>query len=628
MIKIIQRLFILLFLLSFFAFCVSEGALDSVPEEEALYATVTETNSESTEYDDVLAESYPQTEQSSGTAGEISTVVAAEQGTDISASADAVDGIGDTSAQTEEDNVSVFPALEPTDAGSGPVVFSAKIAIEVYPAGDILENTVFSFRARVNDANIEYTLCWEEHDTTKDRPGTAPSWRKIGKESVIRLTADLSMNTVEYRLIVTGIDNTEIIVPVKPFDIIPAPEPEEIPEDQNDDHEPAPADDTVKDTEEPLEPVEAGITGECVEDPEIEEEPIEGEPEEPSESQVDEVTDELSQEQADETLEDSGETKPEETANEPQLEEATKELLEAFGKEDTAEAQASETVDEIDDTGECVEDPEIEEEPIEGEPEEPSESQVDEVTDELSQEQADETLEDSGETKPEETANEPQPETAAEELLEAADEEDTAEVQIPETADGIDGESVEEPDMEAAEDIQEPLEETPEDLIPDVQQTDTYINDEPVQTAKGILTEEPADETEPETEPNAEPEAEPEDDPENELEEGTETEPGDKLEKQTAKTKTGAEGPVRKVIVRSSAGDCIMSGATIVLTVELEGFNENDDVTVIWEVNKGDGWEMVGIGETYEYTACLESLMWDIRAKVQYQAVPEDDYEQ
>ncbi|MBR5383362.1 MAG: hypothetical protein IK133_06015 [Clostridia bacterium] len=548
MIKIIQRLFILLFLLSFFAFCVSEEAIDSVPEEEALYATVTETNPESIEYDDVLAESYPQTEQSLGTAGEISIVIAAEQETDISASADALDGLGDTSAQTEEDNISVSPAQEHTDAVSDPVVFSAKITIEVYPAGDILENMVFSFRARVNDANMEYTLCWEEHDTTKDKPGAAPSWKKIGKESVIRLTADLSMNTVEYRLIVTGMDDTEIIVPVKPFDIIPAPEPEEIFEDQNDDQEPDPADDIVKDSETPLVPVEKEIADECAEDPETEEEPIEGEPEKSSELQVGEVTEESSQEQTDETLEDSGEAKLNEIADEPQLEEATEELLEAFGEEETAEAQASETVDEID--------------------------------------------------------------------------EESAE---------------KEPDTEAAEDLGEPLEKTPEDLIPDVSETDTDINDEPSQIAEYTLTEEPADETEPETETETEPETEPEaepkaeleaepgDDPENEPEEETKTEPEDQIEEQAAKKKTVAEEPVRKVIVRSSAGDCIMSGATIVLTVELEGFEENEDVTVIWEVNKGEGWETVGIGETYEYTASLESLMWDIRAKVQYQAVPEDD---
>ena len=68
-----------------------------------------------------------------------------------------------------------------------------------------------------------------------------------------------------------------------------------------------------------------------------------------------------------------------------------------------------------------------------------------------------------------------------------------------------------------------------------------------------------------------------------------------------------------------------MSGTTIVLTVELEGFEENDNIVVIWEVNKGDGWETVGIGETYEYTASLESIMWDFRVKVQYELQADPD---
>ena len=225
--KIIQTIFILVLLLSFFAICVSEEALDPVPEEEALYTSVTETNIGSTEYDYTPAEPDSQPEQTSETADEIDTVVSAEQATDISVSANALDDFSDTSTETEEAIVSFSPAQEPTDTRSDAVVFSAKITIEVYPSGDILENTIFSFRARVNDANMEYTLRWEEHDTIKDRPGIAPSWKKLGEESLIRLTADLGMNTIEYRLVVTGADGTEIIVPIKPFDIIPVPETEE-----------------------------------------------------------------------------------------------------------------------------------------------------------------------------------------------------------------------------------------------------------------------------------------------------------------------------------------------------------------------------------------------------------------
>ena len=79
-----------------------------------------------------------------------------------------------------------------------------------------------------------------------------------------------------------------------------------------------------------------------------------------------------------------------------------------------------------------------------------------------------------------------------------------------------------------------------------------------------------------------------------------------------------SEEKTRRVIIHSSAGTCIINGAPIVLTVELEGFEDNAERTVIWEINKGDGWKEAGTGETFEYLASLESLSWDFRVKVQY----------
>ena len=72
------------------------------------------------------------------------------------------------------------------------------------------------------------------------------------------------------------------------------------------------------------------------------------------------------------------------------------------------------------------------------------------------------------------------------------------------------------------------------------------------------------------------------------------------------------------MIIHSSAGTCIVNGAPIILTVELEGFENDAELTVIWEINKGEGWEEAGTGETFEYLASLESLSWDFRVKVQY----------
>ena len=76
--------------------------------------------------------------------------------------------------------------------------------------------------------------------------------------------------------------------------------------------------------------------------------------------------------------------------------------------------------------------------------------------------------------------------------------------------------------------------------------------------------------------------------------------------------------PVRSVSIQSSAGTCITCGETIILTAELEGFDPEANFTVVWEIDQGNGWEEAGTGETFEYTASLETLMWDIRVTVRF----------
>ena len=302
--KIIQKIFIILLLLSFFAFFSSEGALNSIAEEEVPYTSSTEEISETNETENIITVSDPLTEQAYETAGDADKTAPEE-------------GNGESKPQEQK-----LP-----DAISEPVVFSAKITVEIYPSGDIVENTVFSLKARVSDANMEYTLRWEEHDTTKDRPGVAPVWKPIGKENVIKLTAGLDMNRMEYRLVITGADKTEIIVPVKAFTIILAPETEEIADDQNNEEEPALEDEIIEEAEEPVEIDEEEPASEPEAEPETElseePEPIEEQIEEQSDDASDildeEVTEELPQEPIDEVLEYAGDDFNEEPAEEMQV---------------------------------------------------------------------------------------------------------------------------------------------------------------------------------------------------------------------------------------------------------------------------------------------------------------------
>jgi hypothetical protein len=98
-------------------------------------------------------------------------------------------------------------------------------------------------------------------------------------------------------------------------------------------------------------------------------------------------------------------------------------------------------------------------------------------------------------------------------------------------------------------------------------------------------------------------------------------------EEQDAEAEEIEEEPIRSVHIHSSAGACISNGEIITLTAELEGFDSADEFTVVWEVNKGYGWEEAGTGSAYEYTASMESLMWDIRVKVQFAIETEPDTE-
>ena len=91
-------------------------------------------------------------------------------------------------------------------------------------------------------------------------------------------------------------------------------------------------------------------------------------------------------------------------------------------------------------------------------------------------------------------------------------------------------------------------------------------------------------------------------------------------EDQTAQPdpETTEEAKPRTVRLLSNRGDTVIRGETIRMKVDLSDFADCAEVIVIWEADKGAGWEQTGTGETFEYTASADSMGWMVRARVMY----------
>ena len=149
-----------------------------------------------------------------------------------------------------------------------------------------------------------------------------------------------------------------------------------------------------------------------------------------------------------------------------------------------------------------------------------------------------------------------------------------------------------------------------EEPLPEVTEEEVNLDEASEEIEEAV---DEAEETTDESEDAAEDKTEDETDDET-VEAASET------EDQTAQPdpETTEEAKPRTVRLLSNRGDTVVRGETIRMKVDLSDFADCAEVIVIWEADKGAGWEQTGTGETFEYTASADSMGWMVRARVMY----------
>ena len=137
---------------------------------------------------------------------------------------------------------------------------------------------------------------------------------------------------------------------------------------------------------------------------------------------------------------------------------------------------------------------------------------------------------------------------------------------------------------EAADGIEEAVEEVSEETVEAADETEKEAEDETADEAEDAAADEEAAE-----EAKAQPDSE-----------------------------ISEEAKPRTVRLLSNRGDTVVRGETIRMKVDLSDFADCAEVIVIWEADKGAGWEQTGTGENFEYTASADSMGWMVRARVMY----------
>ena len=238
--KIILRLILFILLFSVAAIGVAEENFDPTPADTTASSVIPETDEDPGQEQEMQPMPGNTADDPNGAADLLNSENGTESGeTDgesaltegmIETQEENADTVADTQSETVDE-------AENGDESSETAVFSAEVSIKVAPTGEIPENTTITFKARVSNANMDYTLRWEQHDPAKDQPGASPKWTVLGEENELRLTADMSMNITEYRLHVIGADGMELFISVPALVIRPSADGTEQPADRPDDPE-------------------------------------------------------------------------------------------------------------------------------------------------------------------------------------------------------------------------------------------------------------------------------------------------------------------------------------------------------------------------------------------------------
>ncbi len=129
--------------------------------------------------------------------------------------------------QAEEPAAEEPQAEEPPGEEKTPEPFSASVTVVQVTAGTVYEGDTVEMKAKVSDANRDYTILWQRLDPREDNP----EWTEIGSGEKLTLIAGAETSAMTYRVVLVA-DSQETVVSRQFIILQPQPRPAEEPEEE------------------------------------------------------------------------------------------------------------------------------------------------------------------------------------------------------------------------------------------------------------------------------------------------------------------------------------------------------------------------------------------------------------